>query len=876
MSNRYTLLLLSLCFVSILSWPITISEEPTQTLNLGELPNDPLAYATVSSPTPRQVLHPGQPFRIKYVNEDTSATTIQISLFNGTGLFIIQTNLDCRDHKTDTEVVTPSWVADGTYDFVVSENMGQGSTDYNDVVSFTVYVGQRPSSGSNNGGDTDDGDGEGTDDGTGKAEDDCQPKRLSRRAPHPAGFSKPLKSQKFKAAMNVSIEFHDGETTADKVQFILRSQSNDYPLGEFAFDAFKAIANVTLPADIPIGQYKLVALENSSVKQKKFNDVLFVEIQVVSDKRRRVNLTTREEPDPMVKTDVKGLERRTQRRTELPSIILPEVAQVVPLGSTFECKIHDQMATTENVQFVLRNRNGGEYYLGQVNFVEHVATSQFECPSDIPLDNYRLVAKQNSLTRPERFLDVAFTTVIVTSNSGTISLVIEDYDANEIADYDVGVKTFGQDPIDQVMHTAVSLHKPFSHQIIHVGSDFECEMTDKRNRETNVQFVIRDSCEEMSQVVGEATLSDTVGATSCHLPDDLQPGTYELIVQMQLDGDYKEVGTTAISVANTRRAEGGKKDRSRVRLTTREPHLPKLISPLPSQELDSGMEFDFLYRSGQAPFPTKLEVVLVDSFGHEISLGEAEFTNFKAQDTFTCPEHFSPNNYTLVVRENTQSEPDDFTDVIKIPVKVVDKSRKKSKRDTIPERNGATLRTREPHPSKLITPVPSQNLIPGVTFDCHYRDGETTATLVNILLKCSHSGNETLLGQTSFSNFETRASFECPDLPPGEYTFVIEENSQTHPDNFTKAFEIPVNVVDNDTNDSKNSTSNPDCSTSSPIAATQTTLPTPMPNSTDAFNSTQSGKSPTNQSDNKPFSSSTKLMVSCPFITFVPIALLLW
>ncbi|EGF98943.1 uncharacterized protein MELLADRAFT_73481 [Melampsora larici-populina 98AG31] len=310
----------------------------------------------------------------------------------------------------------------------------------------------------------------------------------------------------------------------------------------------------------------------------------------------------------------------------------------------------------------------------------------------------------------------------------------------------------------------------------------------------------------MSQVVGETTLWDKVGYTSCRLPDNMQSGSYELVVRMQLDGGYEQVGTTWISVANTRRVKDGQKERSRVQLSTRAPHFPKLISPLPSQKLDPGMEFEFLYRSGIAPFPTTVEVLLIDSFGHETPLGEAEFTNFEAQDTFTCPEDLSPNPYTLVVRENTQSDPDNFTEVIKIPVNVVDHSSKKIKRETTPGRDGATLRIRSPHFPQLITPVTSQNITPGTPVDVHYRDGETTATLVKFLIKSS-SGNETLLGQTSFARYEARAAFPCPDLPPGEYNLVIEENSQIHPANFTQAFEIPVNVVDSNMTDSYSSNS---------------------------------------------------------------------
>ncbi|KAH9814022.1 hypothetical protein DFH28DRAFT_1083078 [Melampsora americana] len=260
-------------------------------------------------------------------------------------------------------------------------------------------------------------------------------------------------------------------------------------------------------------------------------------------------------------------------------------------------------------------------------------------------------------------------------------------------------------------------------------------------------------------------------------------------------------------------------DRLSKELLRRAPHPARFTQPQSSQKFTAGMNVPVEFHDGETT-ADKVKFIL-RSQSNDYPLGEFPFEAFKATATIKLPVDLPNGAYNLVAKQNSIMRPERFldvnerhrvrlrtrdTNVISISVNAVDSLSKRFEGKAISERNGPTLRAREPHPAKLITPVASQNLTPGVTFDCHYRDGETTATSLNFLLEDS-SGNKTILGETSFSNFEARAAFQCPDLPAGKYTFVIEENSQTNPANFTQAFKIPVNLVDNPTGGSNNSTS---------------------------------------------------------------------
>ncbi|KAG0150123.1 hypothetical protein CROQUDRAFT_88419 [Cronartium quercuum f. sp. fusiforme G11] len=661
-------------------------------------------YANLSSPVPGQVLFPGRPFRLTFSNGATTATSTQISIFNSTGLYVIKTGLPFSHHKTDIRVILPEWVAHGTYDFVFAENNGSGEEDYEDVVVLTIYVGRRPPAGI----------------GSGAKEDetmmlqqseqqmiDQEPwPRLVRREPHPARFLSPSSSQSFSAGSDLPIHFRDGETTASLVQFVLRDAAgNVHKLGLVPFTSFQAQRTFQIPNNLPEGHYKILALENSDDAKDTFTNALELNIQLSkpnSAQRRQITQKVVES------TTASLLERRTRRTsvkmTESPSIILPEVAKDVPMGSTVECMIHDRLATTETVQFVLRGTEGAEHYLGQANFKDHFAGGNFSVPSAIRADSYTVVARENSVGRPKKFLEVVTTYIFVTSQTGTQTTGQVSFQAVDSSKGQAEASSAPSIPIsgsdsDSALEKVLANYQdnsnvlvrrephlpqiisPVYGQVIPPAAQFHCALLDGQVTDEAAKFVLRHESDNHEYNLGQASFNSSLAKRTCFIPTELVPGTYRFVAQENTTSDpenYIDVASVQISVAdpnNPSQNKGHPKvvPRAPMILRAREPHPVTLISPVSFQNITPGEAFDCNLKDGETT-ATLVKYLLRNKDENDTTLGQTSFSNYQAQGKFQCPKNLPLGSYTFVVQENSSADPEDFEDSVKVPVNVVAKT----------------------------------------------------------------------------------------------------------------------------------------------------------------------------------------------------------
>ncbi|WAR62460.1 hypothetical protein PtB15_15B44 [Puccinia triticina] len=517
-------------------------------------------------------------------------------------------------------------------------------------------------------------------------------------------FISPTENQKITTGHHLNISFINADRKSDKMRFLLRPISTTPKQKELLLFSRNAQsehlfhnvtacnARVFIPMAIANGTYKLVAQEVYSAENIK--DVGSVQIRVEQirpprklESRELLTKDTTRLPSwggimkpvekklhPHLPVIVSGklpqdrsavpkkLENR--RGWESPNMLEPVSNQEVPSGSTFLCKIQDRHATSETVRFVLRSFGGYEQYLGSAKFVKGVATLKATCPTNLRYDTYNIVALVNSIKKPQRFLDVISTSVIV-SHSHRLLMP-------------------SQSPLIPTKTPASSsqLVMPVYNQYISGGKIFECRLLNGINAE-HVKFLVRFDDGRSDLQVGNCEIKKNVAQTMCQIPSSVTPGTYMFVAQKSSNSkpnSFEDVDQVIISLANPR-GFGPDLDSQQANQVVRRSletadsyqaaQVSVLVEPTSWQNVVPGKAFNVKMTKNTAPLSTMLRFLLkpmASSLVHKEYVLGTTSNDQRVDDTLMCPDHIANGNYLFVIQANDPNDPEKYIDSSSTPV----------------------------------------------------------------------------------------------------------------------------------------------------------------------------------------------------------------
>ncbi|CAH7669368.1 expressed protein [Phakopsora pachyrhizi] len=536
--------------------------------------------------------------------------------------------------------------------------------------------------------------------------------KFEKRAPHLPFFRLPIENQTFITGHHINILLEDG-LPSKVARFLIRKkfpteEDKDLVLygkncsseGFFFFKNYTVKARVLLPQLVPNGTYYLIAQEKFNKKSKKVFEVKSLEIQV-----EREEFFASSSPDPTssgitkivkgpvlaaVNTSIKDAvtkklsptrHRAPPHRIRLsPSIISPTGAQDVPIGSQFECKVQDSRATSEIAQFVLRNQNGKEFYLGSASFKRGVAIAKVNCPKQLKFDSYTVVARVNSLDKPKTFLDAISVTILVTHSQNVLPSLVSASKKLEKRDTEVS-----------------KLYKPYWNQVIAPGKQFECNITDKTTKATTVKYCIRYDDGRSDLYVGQADIKNGVGATYCKVPSSQVAGTYMFVAQENIPSSpkkFRDVQSILITLSipkNYRNVQhqslleqqdekvvgiNFNSRASAINSNLKDPMQSfTLLNPMPNQILVRGEIFAVELENSNLTYSSLMKFVLrpeiTSNLNQAYELGVSSRGSEKLDARFLCPEVVPSGAYNFVVQESDLNDPTTYRDVTTIRVLVV-------------------------------------------------------------------------------------------------------------------------------------------------------------------------------------------------------------
>lgn len=526
------------------------------------------------------------------------------------------------------------------------------------------------------------------------------PPVLEKRAKSPA-FIAPTKNQQITTGHHLNISFVNPNRKTDRVRFILKPISAKTTQKQLILFSRNALseqlfvnettcnARVFFPLAIAGGDYDLVAQEVYS--EGKLKDVGSVRIKVVQPKKARAlksrdllpmsrfpgsgglldkPIGRRLQPlapasEDLTRAQPTVLERRQSvQRRESATMLEPTPNQNVPSGSTFLCKLQDKHATSEIAHFVLRSFGGYEQYLGAAKFVNGIATLKTTCPTDLPYDTYYIAALQNSLKRPQTFLDVISTVIIVSHARPTTQIPLGP-----------------REPFVSSAHLA----KPVYNQFIPGGNIFECRLLNGIHTE-RVKFLLRFGDGRSDLAVGNCEFKENgVAQTMCQIPSSVGPGTYMFVAQKSSKSRpdwFLDVDQVMISLANPRGLGPDLEPHHRLpRRALERNHATSpssvLLQPTPNQAIPKGQGFTVKMAQNNAPPSSLLRFLLKPATSspspddQEHVLGTTSNPE-SLEQTLKCPDDMPKGNYLFVVQTNDPDDPQKFLDAGKTPVMVID------------------------------------------------------------------------------------------------------------------------------------------------------------------------------------------------------------
>ncbi|MBW0462773.1 hypothetical protein O181_002488 [Austropuccinia psidii MF-1] len=673
-----------------------------------------------SQPTSSQSLYPGKKFHIIFTDGELTTSqarfVLRRSVANTTFGDIILTNASSHEpvfnftgYTISANALCPESVSSGTYKLVAQEVLPQAINNFEDVASIDVKISRNPREHQI----------------TNHAQKTRQRKSFSdssrirwpeveKREPHLPFFRLPTKDQTIVAGEHFNVSFVDGERSSDRVRFVFKSlnfTSTDHELvlhgknssadGFLGFNGFGINTRLTVPQGVSTGSYSLVAQEVDA--KSKIFDAWAIQVKLVqrqapiglSSKADQAfpHLASSETSDNVsIETSLSSSNRLVKARKlerkakstdahQSPIMVEPSSNQLVPFGSQFRCKVKDPSATTEKVRFYLRAHNGAEFYLGSATFAHGVAAATVTCPKNIRLDTYGVLVRENSLKRPQVFLDVAFTSIIV-------SHAIED-----ISRSNVPSRKQKRD------HPPAELVKPSYNQNIRLGGLFLCQLARKSNAfsSDHIKFCLRFDNGDPDLQVGEAQMHGSLAEATCQIPSSIIPGTYEFIAQTNSPkqiNTFSDVDSTTITLTASK---GWKRNLPRsivprsflsdttanhftspedafLNHSSQEPIV--LLKPTSYQQLLKGKGFDVRLKSNAISRSTMLKFfirpVVQSGTTHDYELGLTSNAN-EVEESLECPNSIKNGTYLFVIQANDPDEPVTFKDSVFVPVVISDK-----------------------------------------------------------------------------------------------------------------------------------------------------------------------------------------------------------
>ncbi|KAI9617898.1 hypothetical protein H4Q26_012763 [Puccinia striiformis f. sp. tritici PST-130] len=499
--------------------------------------------------------------------------------------------------------------------------------------------------------------------------------------PTPA-FISPTLYQKVTTGHHLNISFFNVDRKSDKMSFILKPISTESKQKELILFSRNAAsvqlfynttvcnALVFIPAAIANGFYNLVAQEVYSADKVK--EVGSIEIKVVRIRPRKT-VKSRAQPkkdatglpgwggvskplgkkthpllpvtvpvkiSPNQSVSPKNLKNRQTR--ESPTMLEPSPNQEVPSGSSFVCKIQDQHATSETVQFVLRSFGGYEQYLGSAKFVKGVATFKATCPTNLHYDTYSIVALMNSHHDDP------------SSSSGPWQTRYH-YLPNGFA---------------------------VPNQYIAGGKPFECRLLNGVDAD-RVKFCIRFDDGRSDLLVGNCEIRKNLALTMCQIPSSVTPGTYMFVAQKSSKSkpdSYTDVDQISIDVANPKgfgpdledqRAKEIVKRSSDALQSDQEVQVSVLREPMSYQNVVPGKGFDVKLTKNTAPLSTMLRFLLkpmATSSGPKVYVLGTTSNAQAVEEALRCPDHIPNGNYLFVIQANDPDDPENYIDSSSTPI----------------------------------------------------------------------------------------------------------------------------------------------------------------------------------------------------------------
>ncbi|POW13165.1 hypothetical protein PSTT_03939 [Puccinia striiformis] len=492
--------------------------------------------------------------------------------------------------------------------------------------------------------------------------------------PTPA-FISPTLYQKVTTGHHLNISFFNVDRKSDKMSFILKPISTESKQKELILFSRNAAsvqlfynttvcnALVFIPAAIANGFYNLVAQEVYSADKVK--EVGSIEIKVVRIRPRKT-VKSRAQPkkdatglpgwggvskplgkkthpllpvtvpvkiSPNQSVSPKNLKNRQTR--ESPTMLEPSPNQEVPSGSSFVCKIQDQHATSETVQFVLRSFGGYEQYLGSAKFVKGVATFKATCPTNLHYDTYSIVALMNSVKKPKRFLDVISASVIVSHPASTMMTP--------------------QAPLVPGKHdtTTSQMVSPSPNQYIAGGKPFECRLLNGVDAD-RVKFCIRFDDGRSDLLVGNCEIRKNLALTMCQIPSSCSWHKRA----PNLNRTHTQTSIKFLSMWLTRRGFGPDLEDQRAKeivkrssdalQSDQEVQVSVLREPMSYQNVVPGKGFDVKLTKNTAPLSTMLRFLLkpmATASGPKVYVLGTTSNAQAVEEALRCPDHIPNGNY---------------------------------------------------------------------------------------------------------------------------------------------------------------------------------------------------------------------------------------
>lgn len=621
------------------------------------------------------------------------------------------------DHgRVSQQIILPGWVADGTYDFVVSENDGLSDSDtFNtDVIICTVYIGKPRRSW--------------VKEIDHPVEDTLHssifpsiknhPSRetqyitslLQRRAPHPPKFLAPTQDQTIGSGAQFSIQFLDGELSpgVDQARFILRSEFHDWILtgraetptssqddeSLFKFQGVQIQANLTAPYELSTGSYVLLAQEVYPNDPPHFEDAASVTVRIVAT----TGPATTDQASPTLKT-------RSTEFTSVSGFSSPSKDQTIVTGQDLDISFAHNYHQGGHVRFVLKKVDSstkddalvlsGKNAKPEQSFHPHNRTikARVFLPQDIPGGTYNLVAQDS--TSNDAIKDLGSVQVQVQQfrplPSQKFKPLPELVKPIQKTAYPILPDAFSPDSekLEELLSSqlitncnpkatlAVSLQvkhrdspsivEPNPNQDVPLGSKFWCKVQDLAATSETIEFVLR-SFGGLERPLGKAKFNKGISSLQATCPSDLQVDTYTVVARMNSIKKPK-VFLDVISATIIVSHQINLNDETQVVLNPSKisSNSAKLVKPVHNQNIEPGEIFECQLQNGENDERVKFLLRLNDG-RPDLSVGSCEIKGNVGRTSCQIPSSVIPGTYTLVAQKTFKKAPQVFTEVAQVAI----------------------------------------------------------------------------------------------------------------------------------------------------------------------------------------------------------------